>query len=120
MTCLNHCQFIGNIGNAPEIRYTQGGDAVVSFSLACNETWKDKSGEKKESLVWVRCSAWKRLAETIGEYCEKGKQIYVSGKLQNRSWEDKNGNKRITTEILVDRMLLLGKKKPTEDDTPPF
>ena len=104
---LNLCQFIGRLGKEPEIRYTQGGDAVANFSIAVGESWKNKAGEKVEKVEWVRCVAWRRLAEIIGEYLTKGSQVYVSGKFQTRSW-DQDGVKKYMTEIMVLQMQMLG------------
>ena len=105
---LNLCQFIGRLGKEPEIRYTQGGDAVANFSIAVGESWKNKAGEKVEKVEWVRCVAWRRLAEVIGEYLTKGSQVYISGKFQTRSWEDSDGEKKYMTEIQVIQMQMLG------------
>jgi len=104
---LNHCQFIGNLGAAAEVKYTAAGDAVCNIRIACNETWKDKSGEKQEKTEWVSCTAFKRVAEIIGEYTKKGSRVYVSGRMQTRKWTDKEGVEKYTTEIIVDRLILL-------------
>lgn len=106
---LNLCQFIGRLGRDPEMRYMPNGDACANFSIAVGESWKDKtSGEKKESTEWVRCTAWRQLGEICGEYLKKGSQVYISGKMQTRKWTDKAGVEKYTTEILVDRMQMLG------------
>ncbi len=102
---------IGRLGKDPEIRYTPGGDAVASFSIAISETWKDKtSGEQQERTEWVQCVAWRRLAEVIGEYLNKGSKIYVEGKLQTRKWQDQQGQDRYTTEVIVSEMQMLDSK----------
>ncbi len=120
MSDLNLCQFIGRLGRDPEVRHTPSGDAVASFSIACSDTWKDKaSGEKKESTEWVRCTAWRKLAEIAGEYLKKGSQVYVSGKMQTRKWEDKEGNERYTTEIVVDKLQMLGRPKESDEGAAP-
>lgn len=106
---LNQCQFIGRLGQDPETRYTQSGDAVTNFSLAVGESWK-KDGEKKESTEWVRVVTWRKLAEICNEYLRKGSQVYISGKLKTRKWQDKDGNDRYSTEIVADRMQMLGSK----------
>lgn len=112
---LNHCSFIGRLGRDPETKYLPNGDAVTNFSIAVGESWKDKdSGEKKETVEWVRCTAWRKLGEICGEYLKKGGQVFVSGKMKTREWTDKEGVKRYTTEIIVDRMQMLGGKKDGE------
>lgn len=109
MATLNQCQFIGNVGLTPEVRYSQSGDAVCSFSIAVNETWRDKtSGEKKESTEWVRIVAYRKLAEICGEHLKKGTPIWVQGKMKTRKWQDQNGQDRYTTEIVADQMQMLG------------
>jgi len=107
---LNLCQFIGRLGRDPEIKFTQSGAAVANFTLACGEKYKTKAGEQVENTEWVRCVAWRRLAEVIGEYLTKGSQVYISGKMQTRKWEDKEGVTRYTTEIIVAQMQMLGSK----------
>ncbi len=112
---LNHCSFIGRLGRDPETRYLPNGDAVTNFSIAVGESWKDKnSGEKQETVEWVRCTAWRKLGEICGEYLKKGGQVFVSGKMKTREWTDKEGVKRYTTEIQVDRMQMLGGKRDSE------
>ena len=102
---------IGRFGSDPELRYTPHGTAVANFSIATSEEWKDKNtGEKKERTEWHRVVAWRRLGEICGEYLAKGKQIYVEGRIQTRSWEDKDGNKRYTTEIVASDIQFLGAK----------
>ena len=109
MASLNQCQFIGNIGRI-DTRYLSNGDAVTSFSLAVNETWKDHEGNKKEKCEWINVVAYKKLAEIIAEYCSKGMQVYVSGRMSTRKWTDKSNIERYTTEIVADRMQMLGGK----------
>ena len=109
MASLNKVILIGNLGRDPEVRYTPDGTAVATFSIATSEEWSDRStGEKKERTEWHRIVAYRKLAEICGEYLAKGRQIYVEGRLQTREWEDKEGNKRTTTEILASQMLMLG------------
>lgn len=111
MSDLNHCTFIGRVGKDPETRYITNGDAVTSFTIACTDRWKDKaSGEKKENTEWVRCIAWRQLAEISSQYLAKGSLVFVSGKMQTRKWTDKNGQERYTTEIVVDKMQMLDNK----------
>jgi single-strand DNA-binding protein len=115
---LNQCQFIGRLGRDPETKYAANGDAVTNFSIACGESWKDKgTGEKKESTEWVRCVAWRRLGEVCGEYLKKGSQVFVSGKLKTRKWQDKDGTDRYSTEIMVDRMQMLGSSEYRREDS---
>lgn len=112
---LNQCSFIGRLGQEPTIRYTPDGKAVASFSIACGSSWKDQAGEKKESTEWIRLSAFGKLAEIIGQYCHKGQQIFVSGRMQTRQWE-KDGVKRYSTEVVVDRMQMLGGRRAGDDE----
>jgi len=105
---LNLCQFIGRAGKDPEVRYLPNGDAVCNFSIAVGSSWKDKSGEKKEATEWVNVSAFGKLAEIVGEYVKKGKQVYIAGRMSTRKWQDKEGVDRYTTEIRADSMQLLG------------
>ncbi|MCI0421378.1 MAG: single-stranded DNA-binding protein, partial [Acidobacteria bacterium] len=107
---VNKCLFIGRLGKDPEIKYTQSGDAVANFSLAVDETWKDKSGEKQQRTTWVNVVAWQKLAEICGQYLRKGSQVFIEGRLQTRKWEDKDGNTRYTTEIVASNLVMLGKK----------
>ena len=98
---------IGNLGRDPEIRYTTGGQAVANFTLATKEGRVSKDGEKQEFTEWHRIVAWGRLAEICGEYLSKGKMVYIEGTLRTRSWEDKEGRKRWTTEVLARNMQML-------------
>ena len=108
---VNRCIFIGNLGKDPEVRYTQGGDAIANFSIACTENWKDKAtGEKKEQTEWVRISVFGKLAEICGQYLKKGSQVYIEGSLRTRKWTDKDGRERYTTEIKGEVMKMLGSK----------
>jgi len=109
MAGINKVILIGNLGNDPEVRYTPSGDAVANFSIATSEEWKDKNtGEKRERTEWHRIVAWRRLGEICGEYLSKGRQVYVEGRIQTNAWEDKEGNKRYTTEILANTVQFLG------------
>jgi len=105
---LNRCEFIGNVGKAPEVRFV-GNSAVADFSVACNEKWKDKNGQQQERTEWVRCTAWGKLAEVCGQYLEKGRQVYVAGRMQTDEFE-KDGVKRYSTKIVVETMKMLGGK----------
>ncbi|MFO7986858.1 MAG: single-stranded DNA-binding protein [Desulfatiglandaceae bacterium] len=108
MAGVNKVILIGRLGKDPEVRYTPSGVGVANFPLATSREWKDKnSGEKQESTEWHRIVAWRRLGEICGEYLKKGSQIYIEGRLQTRSWEDQDGNKRWTTEIIAQNMQML-------------
>ena len=107
MAGLNKAILIGNLGKDPEIRYTPSGMAVANFSLATTENWT-KDGQRESRTEWHRIVAFGRLAEICGEYLSKGTQIYVEGKIQTRDWEDKDGNKRYTTELIANQMQMLG------------
>ncbi len=107
MAGINKAIIVGRLGRDPEIRYTQDGKAVANFSVATSDTWKDKAtGEKKERTEWHRIVAFDRLGEICGEYLSKGRQVYVEGRLQTRSWE-KDGVTRYTTEIVATDMRML-------------
>jgi len=108
MAGVNKVILVGNLGRDPEVRYTKGGQAVASFSLATSERWTGKDGNKEEKTEWHRITAWGKLGEICGEYLSKGKQVYIEGRLQTREWEDKDGNKRQTTEIVANNMTMLG------------
>ena len=100
---LNRCDFIGRLGRDPEVRYTAGGKSVASFSVACSE----KRGDN-ETTEWVNAIAWEKLADICGQYLQKGSLVYISGRMQTRKWEDKDGGTRYTTEIVVRDMKMLG------------
>ena len=109
MSGINKVILIGRLGQDPEVRYTPDGTAVANFSIATSEEWKDKnSGEKRERTEWHRIVAWRRLGEICGEYLSKGRQVYIEGRIQTKSWEDKDGNKRYTTEIIASDVQFLG------------
>ena len=108
MGSVNKVILVGNLGRDAELRYTAGGAAVSTLNLATTEVWNDKQGQKQEKTEWHRIVLWGKQAESLQEYLVKGKQIYVEGRLQTRQWDDKDGNKRYTTEIKADRITLLG------------
>lgn len=108
MGSMNKAIVIGNLGKDAEMRYTQGGTAVATFSVATTETWKDREGQKKEDTQWHRIVLWGKTAEALQEFLTKGKQVCVEGKLQTRKWTDRNGAEKYTTEIRADRIVLLG------------
>ena len=108
MGSVNKVILVGNLGRDAELRYTPGGAAVATLNLATTEVWNDKQGQKQEKTEWHRIVVWGKQAESLQEYLTKGKQIYVEGRLQTRQWDDKDGNKKYTTEIKADRITLLG------------
>ena len=108
MGSVNKVILVGNLGRDAELRYTPGGAAVATINMATTEVWNDKAGQKQEKTEWHRVVLWGKTAESLNEYLTKGKQIYVEGRLQTRQWDDKDGNKRYTTEIRGDRVVLLG------------
>lgn len=105
---VNKVIIVGNLGADPELRYTPGGQPVANFRVATSENWVDKQGQKQERTEWHRIVAWGKLAELVGEYLAKGRQVYVEGKLQTRQWQDRDGNKRFTTEIQAKEITFLG------------
>ena len=108
MGSVNKVILVGNLGRDAELRYTPGGAAVATINMATTEVWNDKAGQRQEKTEWHRVVLWGKSAESLAEYLVKGKQIYVEGRLQTRQWDDKDGNKRYTTEIKADRITLLG------------
>ena len=119
MAGINKVILIGRLGSDPEVRYTPSGVAVANFNIATSEEWKDKdSGERKERTEWHRIVAWRRLGEICGEYLSKGRQVYVEGRLQTRDWEDRDGNKRYTTEIVATDVQFLGTRDSTDSARP--
>lgn len=105
---VNKVIIIGHLGKDPEVRYTPSGQAVANFALATTESWNDKQGQKQEKTEWHRIVAWGKTAELAGEYLAKGRQVYIEGKLQTRQWDDRDGNKKYTTEIVVSNLTFLG------------
>src|SRR3978361_1881549 len=110
MASVNKVILIGNLGADPEVRYMPSGDAVANLRIATTENWKDKAGEKQEKTEWHRVAFFGKLAEIAGEYLKKGSQVYVEGRLQTRKWQDKDGAEKYTTEIVADRMQMLGSR----------
>lgn len=107
MRGVNKVILIGNLGRDPEIRYTTSGQSVANFPIATTEVGGSKEGERQEYTEWHRIVAWGRLAEICGEYLTKGKTVYIEGSLRTRSWEDKEGNKRWTTEVIAKNLQML-------------
>lgn len=107
MSSLNKAMLIGRLGQDPEVRYTQSNTAVANFSLATNERYKDRNGEYQERTEWHRVVAWGRTAEICQEYLKKGSLVYIEGPIQTREWEDKDGQKKYTTEVKALTMQML-------------
>src|SRR6476646_6995686 len=115
---VNKVILVGNVGKDPEVKYTPSGVALAKFSLATNERFKDKSGEWQDRTEWHNVLAWQRLAEIVGEYVHKGDKLYIEGKLQTSSWEDRqSGDKKFRTEIVARDIVLLGTPDATEHGT---
>jgi len=108
MASVNKVILIGNLGRDPETRYTTGGDAVTNLNIATSEQWKDKNGEKQERTEWHRVVLFGRQAEIAGEYLKKGRSVYIEGRLQTRKYTDKDGVEKYSTEVVGDRMQLIG------------
>jgi single-strand DNA-binding protein len=109
MASINKCIFIGNVSKV-ETRYMPNSDAVTNFTIAINETWKNKDGVKQERVEWINCVAYRKLGEICGEFMKVGMPVYVEGKVQTRQFE-KDGQKRYVTEIIIDQMQMLGSKQ---------
>ena len=110
MASVNKVILVGNLGKDPEVRYMPSGDAITNITMATTDSWKDKNGEKQEKTEWHKVAFFGKLAEIAGEYLKKGSQVYVEGRLQTRKWQDKEGQDRYTTEIVADRMQMLGSR----------
>jgi len=126
MASLNRVLLIGNLGADPELSYTPNGTAKAAIRMATREVWTGKDGQKGERTEWHRVVAWGRLAEICGQYLTKGRQVFIEGRLQTRSWEDRDGNKRWTTEVIASGMQMLGARGsrdesegPALDEPPP-
>jgi single-strand DNA-binding protein len=113
MSGVNKVILIGNLGGDPTVRYTPQGTAVANFNIATTERFTNRSGEKEERTEWHRIVAWGKLAEICQQYLKKGKQVYVEGRLQTRQWEDQQGQKRQTTEVVASTMQMLGRAGDT-------
>lgn len=107
---VNKAILIGRLGKDPDLRYTPAGKAVASFSLATSERWSGQDGEKKEATTWHNIVAWGRQAEVLKEYMHKGSQIYIEGRISNRSYDDKEGNKKYISEVVVQNFQFLDSK----------
>ena len=119
---LNKVMIIGNLGREPELRYTPSGRPVTTFPVAVSRTWKGNNGENRSDTEWFKIVAWGKLAEICKEYLNKGQQVYIEGRLQTRQWDDKEGQKRTTVELIATEMTMLGdrrEKNQTEDNNAP-
>lgn len=108
MAGLNKVMLIGNVGKDPEMRYTANGKAVTTFTVACNRTYTSPDGERREETDWFDIVTWEKLAELCSQFLQKGRQAYVEGRLQTRSWEGQDGQKRYRTEVVASAVLFLG------------
>ena len=108
MSGVNKVILVGNLGANPELRYTQGQQAVANLRIATTERWTDKSGQKQEATEWHRVVVWGKQAEIVGQYLTKGRQVYVEGRIRTRQWQDQQGQKRFTTEIVAQNVQMLG------------
>ena len=108
MASVNKVILIGNLGRDPELRFTRDGQGVANFTLATNERWRDKEGQNQERTEWHRIVVWGKTAENCAQYLQKGRSCYIEGRIQTREWEDKEGNKRQTTEIVAQNVTFLG------------
>ncbi len=111
---VNKAILIGHLGQDPELKYTANGRAVATFSMATNETWNDQSGQKQTKTTWHKIVAWGKQAEVINEYCRKGKQLYIEGRIENRSWDKDDGTKGYISEVVIQNFQFLGGR----DDAP--
>lgn len=110
---LNKVMIIGNLGREPEMRYTPSGRPVTTFSVATSRTWNTSEGEKHVETEWFNVVAWSNLAEICKQYLTKGQQVYIEGRLQTRHWEDQEGNKHTSVEIVANEMIILGERRET-------
>jgi single-strand DNA-binding protein len=126
---LNKVMIIGHLGRDPEMRYTPSGRPVTTFSVATSRSWHSADGERHEETEWFNVVAWGSLAEICNQYLHKGQQVYIEGRLQTRRWEDTEGNKHFTTELVAKEMIMLGERreisstyvsKPGEEEEFPF
>lgn len=111
---VNKVILVGRLGKDPELRYTPSGTAVVTFTMATDERYKDRDGNQQSKTEWHNVVAWRQLAEICGKFLHKGKQIYIEGKIQTRSYDDRDGNKRYITEIVADQMQMLGNREDSQ------
>ncbi len=115
---LNKVMIIGRLGRDPEMRYTPSGRPVTTFSIATSRTWNTSDGERRAETEWFNVVAWGNLAEICKQYLVKGQQVYIEGRLQTRHWEDGEGTKHSTTEIVANEMIMLGDRRDTNNASP--
>lgn len=115
---MNKVTIMGRLGSDPELKYTNGGQPVGSLSVATTDTWLDKAGVKQERTEWHKVTAWGKQAEVLGKYLQKGDQILLEGRIQTDKWEDKDGNTRYTTKIILDKFYFVGGKSKQEKAAP--
>jgi len=115
---VNKVILIGRLGKDPELKYTPGGQAVANFSLATNRSWKGTDGQRKESTTWHNIVVWGKQAETIKEYLSKGREVYIEGRIDNRSYDDKEGNKRYISEVVVENFRFIGSRSDMPNSEP--
>ena len=113
---LNKVMLIGHLGRDPEMRYTPSGRPVTTFSVASSRSWKTADGDTRSETEWFNIVAWGSLAEICNQYLQKGQQVYIEGRLQTRRWEDDEGNKRSTTEVVAREMIMLGDRRDRQED----
>jgi len=116
MSGVNKVIIVGHLGADPELKYTASGQAVARFNVATSENWTDKNGQKQERTEWHRMVVWGKLGEVCGKHLAKGRQVYVEGRLQTRQWEDQQGQKRYTTEVVAGTVQFLGPAKGQSAD----
>ena len=114
---LNKVQIIGHLGKDPEMRYTPSGKPVTTFTVAVSRTWNSADGERHNETEWFNVVAWGALAETCKQYLSKGRQVYIEGRLQTRRWDDKEGNKHTSVEIVANEMLILGDRRDSNNQS---
>ena len=114
---LNKVMIIGNLGRDPEMRYTPSGKPVTTFSVATSRTWSTSDGEKREETEWFNVVAWSSLAEICKQYLNKGQQVYIEGRLQTRHWDDQEGNKHTSVEIVANEMIILSERRESGEGT---
>jgi len=114
---LNKVMIIGNLGRDPEMRYTPSGKPVTTFSVATSRTWNTSDGEKREETEWFNVVAWSSLAEICKQYLAKGQQVYIEGRLQTRHWDDQEGNKHTSVEIVANEMIILSERRESGESS---
>lgn len=115
---INKAILVGNVGNDPEVRYLDSGTPVANFRLATSENYTNKNGERVSQTEWHSIVVWRGLAEVVEKYVKKGSQLYIEGRIRTRSWDDRDGNKRYTTEIVADNLQMLGKRGEGNEANP--